>query len=200
LLPRFELDRPGCGMLKSNGRSLLLKADRGDCVGGLLRSSSNGGCTSQLQYPSQGSGHANSSVADNCGGVATLAGRVERQTRADAKDRSATPRGCAVGAARAFFYASKEHLVEICVPFLKAGLESNELCVWVFGPPLTEKDAWAALRYTNSYSRSIPGRPSHRDPRESNMVSHRRQPRSPEGGARLGGKARRRSRSRGMRV
>jgi hypothetical protein len=46
----------------------------------------------------------------------------------------------------AFFYERKEHLMEICVPFLKAGLESNELCVWVVGQPLTEEDAWAALR------------------------------------------------------
>ena len=31
----------------------------------------------------------------------------------------------------AFFYEREEHLVEMCVPFLKAGLESNEVCVWV---------------------------------------------------------------------
>ncbi len=45
----------------------------------------------------------------------------------------------------AFFYETKEDLVEMCVPFLKAGLESNEVCVWVIAQPLTEKDAWAAL-------------------------------------------------------
>ena len=45
----------------------------------------------------------------------------------------------------AFFYEREEHLVEMCVPFLKAGLESNEVCVWVIAQPLTEKDAWAAL-------------------------------------------------------
>ena len=45
----------------------------------------------------------------------------------------------------AFFYDRKEDLVEMCVPFLKAGLENNEACVWVIAPPLTEKDAWAAL-------------------------------------------------------
>jgi hypothetical protein len=44
-----------------------------------------------------------------------------------------------------FFYERKGDLLEICVPFLKAGLESNEVCVWVVGPPFTEKDAWAAL-------------------------------------------------------
>jgi len=45
----------------------------------------------------------------------------------------------------AFFYEREEHLVEMCVPFLKAGLESNEVCVWVIPEPLTERDAWAAL-------------------------------------------------------
>ena len=45
----------------------------------------------------------------------------------------------------AFFYERKEHLVEICVPFLEAGLESNEVCVWVIAEPLTERGAWAAL-------------------------------------------------------
>ena len=45
----------------------------------------------------------------------------------------------------AFFYETKEDLVEMCVPFLKAGLESNEVCVWVIPEPLTGRDAWAAL-------------------------------------------------------
>ena len=44
-----------------------------------------------------------------------------------------------------FFYERKEDLVELSAPFLKAGLESNEVCVWVIAEPLTEKDAWAAL-------------------------------------------------------
>jgi len=46
----------------------------------------------------------------------------------------------------ASFYERKGHLLETCVPFLKAGLDGNEVCVWVIGPPLTESDAWAALR------------------------------------------------------
>src|SRR2546425_12693768 len=45
----------------------------------------------------------------------------------------------------AFFYEREEHLVEMCVPFLKAGLESNEVSVWEVPGPLTEGDAWAAL-------------------------------------------------------
>jgi hypothetical protein len=48
------------------------------------------------------------------------------------------------------FYERKEDLLEICVPFLKAGLESNEVCVWVITDPLTERDAWASLADTVS--------------------------------------------------
>ena len=46
----------------------------------------------------------------------------------------------------ALFYETKEDLLEICVPYLKAGLESNECCVWVISDLLTEKEARAALR------------------------------------------------------
>jgi hypothetical protein len=45
----------------------------------------------------------------------------------------------------ALFYERKDDLLAICVPFLKAGLEGNEVCVWVIAEPLTERDAWAAL-------------------------------------------------------
>src|SRR5437773_9462913 len=56
-----------------------------------------------------------------------------------------TPRRCAVGRHVALFYERKENLLELCVPFLKAGLERTEVCVWVIAEPLTERDAWAAL-------------------------------------------------------
>ena len=46
----------------------------------------------------------------------------------------------------AFFYEGKDDLAAICVPFLQAGLESNEVCVWVVARPLTKKDAWVTLR------------------------------------------------------
>jgi hypothetical protein len=46
----------------------------------------------------------------------------------------------------ALFYETTEDLLESCVPFLKAGLESNEMCLWLIAEPLTEKDARAALR------------------------------------------------------
>jgi len=46
------------------------------------------------------------------------------------------------------FYETKQDLLEICRPFLQAGLEGNEGCVWVIAAPLTEQEAWAALRDT----------------------------------------------------
>ena len=45
----------------------------------------------------------------------------------------------------ALFYERKEDVLELCVPFLKAGLESTGVCIWVIAEPLTERDAWAAL-------------------------------------------------------
>jgi transcriptional regulator with GAF, ATPase, and Fis domain len=44
------------------------------------------------------------------------------------------------------FYDTKDDLLELLVPYFKAGLESNEACVWVVSK-LTEKDARNALRH-----------------------------------------------------
>ena len=43
------------------------------------------------------------------------------------------------------FYETKDHLLGTLVPYFKAGLTSNERCVWVIADPLTETDARAAL-------------------------------------------------------
>jgi hypothetical protein len=43
------------------------------------------------------------------------------------------------------FYDTKDDLLEVLVPYIKGGLESNEACVWVVSA-LTEKDAGNALR------------------------------------------------------
>jgi hypothetical protein len=43
-------------------------------------------------------------------------------------------------------YQTKEDLTEILVPYFKAGLENNELCLWVTSQPLEEEDAIDALR------------------------------------------------------
>jgi len=44
------------------------------------------------------------------------------------------------------FYETKEDLIDILVPYFKAGLENNEFCVWVTSEPLNEKKARDALR------------------------------------------------------
>jgi len=44
------------------------------------------------------------------------------------------------------FYRTKEDLIDILVPYFKAGLENNELCMWVTSEPLTEREAERAMR------------------------------------------------------
>ena len=44
------------------------------------------------------------------------------------------------------FYETKEDLTDILVPYFKAGLENNELCLWVTSQPLEVEDAKEALR------------------------------------------------------
>jgi len=44
------------------------------------------------------------------------------------------------------FYETEEDLIDILVPYFKAGLENNEFCVWVTSEPLNEKKARDALR------------------------------------------------------
>lgn len=43
------------------------------------------------------------------------------------------------------FYQSKEDLIDILVPYFKAGLENNEFCMWVTSEPLRTEDAKRAL-------------------------------------------------------
>ncbi len=44
------------------------------------------------------------------------------------------------------FYRTKQDLIDILVPYFKAGLESNEFCMWVTSEPLRGNEALAALR------------------------------------------------------
>lgn len=44
------------------------------------------------------------------------------------------------------FYKTGQDLLDILVPYFKAGLEHNEYCMWVTSEPLQVKDAEAALR------------------------------------------------------
>lgn len=44
------------------------------------------------------------------------------------------------------FYKTKKDLIDILVPYFKAGLENNEFCMWVASDPLSVEDAEAALK------------------------------------------------------
>jgi signal transduction histidine kinase len=44
------------------------------------------------------------------------------------------------------FYKTRDDLLDLLVPYFKAGLESNELCIWVASDPLRVEDAENALR------------------------------------------------------
>jgi len=44
------------------------------------------------------------------------------------------------------FYQTREDLIEILVPYFKAGLENNELCVWITSQPLEVEEAKESLR------------------------------------------------------
>src|SRR5512143_2961227 len=49
------------------------------------------------------------------------------------------------------FYRTKQDMIDIVVPYFRAGLENNELCIWVTSDFLTTGDALAALE------RDVPG-------------------------------------------
>jgi PAS domain S-box-containing protein len=43
------------------------------------------------------------------------------------------------------FYETKQDLLDILVPYFKAGLENNEFCMWITAEPLKEDEAKAAI-------------------------------------------------------
>lgn len=47
------------------------------------------------------------------------------------------------------FYESKQDLLDAVIPYFKAGLESNEACLWVISRdvPLTKEEAWSLLEW-----------------------------------------------------
>ncbi|MFC1717608.1 MEDS domain-containing protein [Candidatus Poribacteria bacterium] len=51
-----------------------------------------------------------------------------------------------LGAHFCMFYQTKDDLIDVLVPYFKAGLENNELCVWVTAKPLKARAAEASLR------------------------------------------------------
>jgi len=44
------------------------------------------------------------------------------------------------------FYQTKEDLMDLLVPYFKAGLKNNEFCMWVTSHPLDAEEAKEALR------------------------------------------------------
>jgi PAS domain S-box-containing protein len=44
------------------------------------------------------------------------------------------------------FYETKKDLLELLVPYFKAGLENNEFCLWITSDPVTVENAFEALR------------------------------------------------------
>jgi DNA-binding CsgD family transcriptional regulator len=44
------------------------------------------------------------------------------------------------------FYETTDDLLDTLIPYFKAGLDSNEFCVWAVSEPLTPEDARTALR------------------------------------------------------
>ena len=44
------------------------------------------------------------------------------------------------------FYNTKQDLLDILVPFFKAGLENNEFCLWITSEPLKEEEVKEAMR------------------------------------------------------
>lgn len=44
------------------------------------------------------------------------------------------------------FYETKQDLLDILAPYFRAGLETNELCLWVVSPPLKKEEAYGALQ------------------------------------------------------
>jgi DNA-binding CsgD family transcriptional regulator len=50
------------------------------------------------------------------------------------------------GAHLCLFYETTEDLLDINAAYIKAGLDSNELCVWAISQPIVHEEAWAALQ------------------------------------------------------
>ncbi|HEV8040355.1 MAG TPA: MEDS domain-containing protein [Bryobacteraceae bacterium] len=44
------------------------------------------------------------------------------------------------------FHETKEDLIEACIPYFRAGLESKELCLWAIHDPLTEEEVRYCMR------------------------------------------------------
>jgi PAS domain S-box-containing protein len=64
------------------------------------------------------------------------------------------------------FYKSQQDLIDILIPYFKAGLEGNELCMWVTSRPLTKMQARQAI------TRAIPGIERYLQSGQLEILSH----------------------------
>ena len=64
------------------------------------------------------------------------------------------------------FYGTKQDLLDILIPYFKAGLEHNELCIWVTCGPLSTEEARHALR------QAVPGADRHLAAGDIEIVPH----------------------------
>jgi len=64
------------------------------------------------------------------------------------------------------FYTTKDDMIDIVVPYFRAGLENNELCVWVTSDFLTTDDALVALDH------GVPGFSDYRARKQVEVFPH----------------------------
>ena len=72
------------------------------------------------------------------------------------------------------FYATKDDLNDVLVPYFKAGLEADEFCMWVTSPPLDVGEAWDALAKAVPDLDSYRAARAHRDHPAHRVVPARR--------------------------
>jgi signal transduction histidine kinase len=65
------------------------------------------------------------------------------------------------------FHETKEDLIDACIPYFQAGLETQELCIWAIADPLTEEEVRYCLKH------AIPGFEDHFEKRNIEIVRGR---------------------------
>lgn len=53
------------------------------------------------------------------------------------------------------FHETKQDLIDACIPYFQAGLETQELCMWVIADPLTEEEVRYCLEHAFHASTTI---------------------------------------------
>ena len=64
------------------------------------------------------------------------------------------------------FYKTQQDMIDIVVPYFRAGLENNELCIWVTSDFLTTHEALEALK------RCVPGFPAYLAKKQIEVFPH----------------------------